>query len=531
MAEARATPDRLLQSRLGLVAAFVAGALLTLAFAPYDLWLLAIACPAVLIGLWARAARAREGFWLGFAFGLGNFGFGTWWLYVSIHGFGQAPVWVALLVMGSLLLIMSTYYGLLGWVVVRFRFARSPAGWMIAVPAAWVLLEWWRGWFLSGFPWLSLGYSQTDTWLAGFAPIGGVHLLSALLLAGAGALVTLVHWRELRSSTTQQRWRWIALALLLLPWPVAAALGRIQWTRTDGPPVTVAIVQGAIPQDMKWLEANHDSILDVYERLNREALGAKLILWPESALPDYANALAPYLGKAWGAAAARGSALLLGVMRIDDSGTKFYNSVLALGDGDPGYYDKQHLVPFGEYFPVPATVREWLRLMSLPNADFNAGASGQPPLNAGGLRIAASICYEDAYPGTLRSAARESQLLVNVTNDAWFGRSAARYQHLQISQMRALEARRYLLRAANDGVSAVIAPNGAIVSRAAEFEPTVLRASIEPRVGDTPYLRLGNSPILLLAALILAVTAAWRRKLPRGAAVSTDRSFPKDTSL
>jgi apolipoprotein N-acyltransferase len=519
VAETLEAPLRRRQAWLALAMALVAGALLTLAFAPYGFWLLALACPAVLIGLWAHTSRPRQGFRLGFAFGLGNFALGTWWLYVSIHGFGQAPVWVALLVMGSLVLIMSAYYGLLGWFVVRFQLARSPAGWLIAVPAAWVLIEWWRGWFLSGFPWMSLGYAQTGTWLAGYAPVGGVHLLSVLLLVGAGALVTLTHWRELGASAAQRHWRWIALAVLLLPWPVGAALGRLQWTRADGPPVSVAIVQGAIPQDMKWLEANHDHILREYERLNREALGAKLIVWPESALPDFANSLAPYLGAAWAAAAEQGSALLLGVMRIDDSGTRYHNSVLALGEGDPGYYDKQHLVPFGEYFPVPSTVREWLRLMSLPNSDFDAGAPDQPPLSAGGLRIAASICYEDAYPGALRSATRTSQLLVNVTNDAWFGRSAARYQHLQISQMRATEARRYLLRAANDGVSAVIGPDGAIVSRAAEFEPTVLRASIEPRVGDTPYLRLGNSPIMLLAALFLAGTLGWRRKLPPGAAV------------
>jgi apolipoprotein N-acyltransferase len=523
---------RLPQMPLALGLAFIAGALLTLSFAPHDLWFFAVICPAVLMLLWSHAAAPRTGFRLGFAFGLGTFSFGTWWLYISIHGFGQAPMWVALLVMGALVLIMSLYYGLLGWTVVRFLPAQAPLGWLVAIPAAWVLLEWWRGWFLSGFPWLSLGYSQTDTWLAGFAPVGGVHLVSVGLLVGAGALVTLVQGRSLIDPSARRHWRGIALAALLLPWLGGAALRTVQWTIPDGTSADIAIVQGAIPQDMKWLDSNHDHILDVYADLNRDALGAKLIVWPESALPDFANQLAPWISGQWSVADQRGSALVLGVMRIDDSGERFYNSVLALGDGAPQFYDKQHLVPFGEYFPVPAMVREWLRLMSLPNSDFDVGAANPRPLNAGGLRIAASICYEDAYPGTLRATIRDSQLLVNVTNDAWFGRSAARYQHLQISRMRAIESRRPLLRAANDGVSAVIAPDGRIVSRAAEFMPLVLRTSIEPRSGDTPYLRLGNFPVMLLAVLAL-VASIWRvRKLPADAGVSSvnfsERNSPHD---
>jgi apolipoprotein N-acyltransferase len=177
-------------------------------------------------------------------------------------------------------------------------------------------------------------------------------------------------------------------------------------------------------------------------------------------------------------------------------------------------------VPFGEYFPVPATVRKWLRLMSLPSSDFDVGAANPPPLRASGLTLAASICYEDAYPDTLRATIRASQLLVNVTNDAWFGHSGARYQHLQISRLRAAESRRYLLRAANDGVSAVIGPDGRELARAPEFQPAVLRASIEPRRGDTPYLKRGNYPILCLAVLTL-IASVWRaRKLSAQAAVS-----------
>jgi len=488
--------------------ALACGLLLTTAFAPRDYWWFALLCPAVLMWLWSRAPTPREGAWLGFAFGFGAYAAGTWWLYIAIRVFGQAPVWIALTVMAGLVLIMAGYQAGLGYVVVRWLPARRAQGWLLLVPAAWVLLEWWRGWFLSGFPWLSLGYSQTDTWLVGLAPIGGVHLLSAALLVGAGALVTLFHARgPLRA---------VALVALVLPWTLGLSLRNVEWTRPDGPTKSVAILQGAVPQDMKWLLSNQQTILDEYAGLHAQALGADLIVWPESALPDLANVYAKYIGGVWSDAERAGSDVLMGVMRLDDDKVSYYNSVLALGDSEPKFYDKTHLVPFGEYFPVPQQVRNWLRLMSLPNSDFEAGAADQPPLEVAGMKVAMSICYEDSYPTILHAAARESGVLANVTNDAWFGRSGARYQHLQIARFRAIEGRRFLVRAANDGVSAIIGPSGAMVAQAAEFSPAVLRGHVQPRSGTTPYLVAGNYPVIGAAATLLGLMLLgpliWRRR-------------------
>jgi apolipoprotein N-acyltransferase len=489
------------------LAALAAGALATLAFAPYDQWWLALAAPALLMILWARASSPGAGAWLGFAFGVGLYAAGTWWLYISIRGFGGAPLWLAFLVMGSLVLIMALYQALLGYVVCRWLRPSTVSGRLLWVPAAWVLIEWLRGWFLSGFPWLSLGYSQTDTWLAGLAPLGGVHLLSCVLLLGAGALPLLWEGRG--------PWRALALVVLVLPWTLGQWLTTVAWTAPSGPVRTVAIVQGAIPQDMKWQESNQQNILDTYARLHREALGANLIVWPESTLPNVANLYVEYLGAVWSAARKSGSDLMLGAMREqaagDAHGPTYFNSLLALGSGDPSYYDKRHLVPFAEYFPVPAVVRSWLRLMNLPNGDFDRGAKVQPPFALAGVKLAPSICYEDAYPELLRSGIRSADALVTVTNDAWFGHSSARYQHLQIARMRALESRRFLLRAANDGISAVIGPDGTVRAQAPEFEPSVLRGEFVPRSGDTPYLKLGNAPVLGLAALLLVARALRAR--------------------
>jgi apolipoprotein N-acyltransferase len=489
-----------------------AGAGLTLAFAPYGQWWLAVLSPAVLFALWARADAPREGAWLGFNFGLGLYAAGTWWLFISINGFGQAPVWVALLVMASLVLIMAAWQALLGYIAVRWLAPGASSGRLLLLPAAWVIVEWWRGWFLTGFPWMSLGYSQTDTWLAGLAPVGGVHLISFALLVSAGGLIHLWQARGVA--------RWLAPVALILPWTIGGSLRNVEWTADAGPSRTVAILQGAVPQDMKWLLDNQQSILDNYEGLHRDALGADLIVWPESALPDLANLYTDYIGAMWSAARSRNSAVLMGVIRQDEEGDEvYYNSLLGLGLGeaDPVFYDKRHLVPFGEYFPVPSWIRNWMRLMNLPYADFTSGADQQQLFSLAGLKLAASICYEDAYPAMLNPETRQSNVLVTVTNDGWFGRAAARYQHLQIARMRALEGRRYLLRAANDGVSAVIDAHGRVVARAPEFARAVLRGSVVPRQGSTPYLWLGNWLAIGLAGGILgAVLARGLRKAPGG---------------
>jgi len=234
------------------------------------------------------------------------------------------------------------------------------------------------------------------------------------------------------------------------------------------------------------------------------------VVWPEAAIPEFANEIAPYLADIQVSSRARGADVLMGVIRVGDNGEDYYNSILALTAG-VAFYDKRHLVPFAEYFPVPAMVRSWLRLMSLPYSDFKAGVAGQPPLLAGGMRVAPSICYEDAFGSAQRALVARSELLVNVTNDAWFGRSPARFQHLQISRMRALEVGRYLLRAGNDGVSAIIGPHGELAAVAPGYRAAVLRGTVVPRSGLSPYTRTGNWPVILLALAAAAWSARQRR--------------------
>jgi apolipoprotein N-acyltransferase len=271
-----------------------------------------------------------------------------------------------------------------------------------------------------------------------------------------------------------------------------------------------------VPQDQKWQAKNRDETMERYSQLTADAWGAQLIVWPESALPILASEIPDYLRRLKELGHAHGSDFAIGLVNYDPAVNKYYNGLLVLSDSGGGWYYKRHLVPFGEYFPVPAFVRSWMRLMSLPYIDITAGGPRQPTLSAAGQKLGLTICYEDAFGAQQLRVLREATLLINVTNNAWFGDSTATPQHLQIGRMRALEAGRFMVVAANDGITAVIGPQGEVVSRLPQFQKAVLRADVQPMTGLTPYARLGNYPVVIGAGLLLAV-AVWRRRQGDGA--------------
>jgi apolipoprotein N-acyltransferase len=289
---------------------------------------------------------------------------------------------------------------------------------------------------------------------------------------------------------------------------VPLILARHAWTQAAGPPFAVAAVQGAVSQDKKWQLDNRDATMARYANLTAGAWGARLIVWPESALPVLPMEIPDYLEGLRAAGRAHGAEFALGLVDYVPTTMQYFNGILVLGE-ERGWYYKRHLVPFGEYFPVPEGVRSWMRLMSLPYDDFSAGPEHQPILRAAGQKLGLTICYEDAFASAQLYTLREATLLINVTNNAWFGDSTAPHQHLQISRLRALESGRFLIRSTNDGITAVIGPRGDIVARLAQFQEAVLRANVVPMSGLTPYARLGNYPVVLAALGLLA--GAFRR--------------------
>ena len=436
-------------------------------------------------------AAAKLSFW----YGTGLFLSGTYWLYISIHVFGQAPLWVAIFIMTCLVLIMAAYCSAAGWIISRLVQGDAKRLLLIA-PAAWVTTEWLRGWFLSGFPWLAVGYSQIDSSLAGWAPLLGVYGTSVVTLLSSAALLAAV--------IETARKRWLYAGVVILPWVVGAAMQPIQWTEASGSALRTTIVQGGIPQDRKWLRDEFQPTLTLYRNAMLEHGDSDLVIWPEVAIPSAIDRVESYLTELHHQLQEKPKTLLFGILQRNLETEEFYNSVVMLDGRSRQIYRKRHLVPFGEYFPVPDFVRQWMRLMSLPTNDMSAGADEQPLLvSLGGAKLAVAICYEDAYGAEQLYALPEASILINVSNDAWFGDSIAPHQHLQIARMRALEAGRYVVRATNNGVSAFIGPKGELLETAPQFVYATMTMDIIPHTGATPYVRIGNWPVITLLIGIL----------------------------
>jgi apolipoprotein N-acyltransferase len=348
------------------LAAIAAGLALPFAFAPWGYWPLALLSPAALFLSW-RGARPGRAAGRGFLYGFAAFLTGTWWTFISVHEFGAAPAALALFLTVALAALMAGYYALLGWLAARWLPPGGVLRWLVGLPAAWTAVEWLRGWFLSGFPWLSLGYSQTDSALGALAPLGGVYGLGWICALGAGALAAVL--------VERLRVRAVAVATLFAMFAAAGHAGGVTWTEPAGPPIRAVMVQGAVGQDEKWLESALAPTRELYLELTRPFWGADLIIWPEAAIPALLHHEMDFIELLDAKALAAGSELLLGILERDPATGQYHNILVSLG-GEPEIYRKRQLVPFGEYFPVPAFVRRWMRLMNLPYTDFRAGASG-----------------------------------------------------------------------------------------------------------------------------------------------------------
>ncbi|HTO47096.1 MAG TPA: apolipoprotein N-acyltransferase [Burkholderiales bacterium] len=487
--------------------AMALGAVSVAGFGDWPLWLLPLAAFAALAWLWLRAPTPGAAAAVGFAFGAGLFFVGASWVYVSLHDFGGLPAPLAGLATIVFCSILAAYPAAAGWAQAKLSApARAqlaaPAAMrlMLVIPALWTLAEWLRSWIFTGFPWLSIGYSQLDGPLAGFAPVGGMFAVSFLATAVAGALVALLVARGAP--------RIAAIAVIGAIAGGGWGLRAIDWTAPYGEPLDIALLQGNIPQALKFVPGRYQATLETYARLAGSTT-ARLVVLPETAIPRFLDDVDPaYLEALTAPVAARGGDMLIGVPLLDRT-RRYYNAVVSFGASPRQAYAKSHLVPFGEFVP---TGFGWLvAMMRIPLGEFARGAADQQPLAVAGERVAVNICYEDAFGEEIIRQLPAATLLANVSNVAWFGNSLAPAQHLRISRMRAVETGRFMLRATNTGVTAIVAPDGSVAGRLPSFSEGVLEGRVQGRTGATPYVTTGNAPILLACLAVLAAAAARTR--------------------
>lgn len=499
-----------MKSRLLItVCALSYGALSVLAFAPFGYWPLVLPS---LLGLYALLDKAspKQAAWRGFGYAMGMFLPGLWWIHVSMTYFGGIPLPVAFVLLACLSAYLALYPTLACWAFARFFRERHWSRWLLAFPALWQVADWLRGSVMTGFPWLWFGYTQIDGPLKGLAPLLGVQAITLALLLTASSL-----WLVWQS----RRLIWLALPTALIA--VAMLSMQHSWV-SRGEPVKVALVQGNIEQSLKWDPEALVPTVRKYQDLSRANQDADIIIWPESAIPALEKEMVPYLENLDKAMKVNDTALISGIINFDMDERRFYNVVLGMGltdlDGKQSYhyqqanrYNKVHLLPIGEYVPLGDLLRPIAPFFNLPMSDFSEGAPVQENLLAKGLRLATAICYEIIFPEEVRrNVQADTDFLLTVSNDAWFGKSIGPWQHMEIARMRSLELARPLLRGTNTGITVATEVDGHIIGQLPQFEDGVLRVEVRPARGMTPYQRLGSWPLYGLTAALLLL-ALWLR--------------------
>ncbi|MFD2179398.1 apolipoprotein N-acyltransferase [Veronia pacifica] len=493
------------------IVAVFSGGFATLGFDPYSFWPATLVSLTVLLLIIHRQS-ARNASGLAFLWGLGHFGTGIAWVYEVIYHFGGLPLPVGLMIIGLLIVYLSLYPALFGYLLRRFTSIPEIVTLLVFAPALWLIIDWLRGWMLTGFPWLWPGYSQIDSPLAAFAPLLGVQGITLAMMLIAGSVVLTLFRRDIK---------------MLMPAAVVTLLslmlGQVSWvTPQTDKPVKIAMVQGNISQELKWLPSQRWPTLLSYQDMSRQNWDADIIIWPEAAIPALERDLPDFLSRLDTAARYNKTALITGVVDQNDEG-QFFNNVIAIGmNGTDGYhypashsYSKHHLLVFGEFVPF----EEWLRpiapLFNLAMSSFTRGDYIQPNLVAAGYHLAPALCFEILFHQQVRENIRpDTDFILTLSNDAWFGDSIGPHQHLEIARMRALENGKPVLRATNTGVTAAIDYKGKVHAEIPQFTREVLRTESITTRGETPFTQYGEWPlnVWVIICLIITVVGALKQR-------------------
>ena len=482
-----------------MLMSLLAGSMMTLAYAPFDLSLLVFPLLAFLLYHWLKA-DARGAFVHVWLFASGAIFTGNCWIFFSLYYHGGSPAILAVAIIVLLSVFLALFPAVTAYLFNRYCRAADSVRLLIVFPAAWLLAEWFRGYLWTGYAWMQPGYTQIDLPLSGYAPLFGNHAVGALIVVTSGAFLAAV--------LNRLSWQKVSLIVVLI-WVSGFALKQVSWTQPAGDDVEVALIQGNVPQELKWKRHMHRKTLEMYRDLTLEHRDADVIIWPETAIPDYKHRVPAYLVSMREEMEKSNTDLLMGLFIKNMDSGRYYNSVINARGGE---YRKRHLVPLGEYVPFRSLIGFINRWINIPMSDIDSGPDDQPLLVVAGQPVGISICFEDAFSRDVRRDLPEATMLVNMSNDAWFDGSHESRQHHAIARMRALETGRYMLRATNTGISSVIGPQGEELKVAAPFERLVLRASVTPMKGQTPYVFWGDAFILLLAVVLVGV-ACYRRNI------------------
>ena len=479
----------------------IAGALFPLSLAPFSYWPIATLSMAILFSKLPQQTP-KDAFKRTAVYGIGMFGSGVSWVFVSMYVFGDISALLALI--GTFLFcLFNAVFFALPFLLCAF-ISRRNSLWLIALPAIWVLSEWLRSWIFTGFPWLYAGYSHTDNWLSGWAPIGGVLLLSYFTALAATALAQIRCHKSLGISAT-------AFSLVAALFLSGLALQKINWTKPADKTISVALIQPNVDQRDKWALGMRSQILQNLVSQTQPHWGTDIIIWPEGAIPVLYTQVADYLNIIHQRALTHKTTLITGLPSNSNPEGPYYNSMLALGEGN-GIYNKTRLVPFGEYVPFEAVIRGLNNFFDLPMSSFSLGSKNQQPLTAAGVNISTAICYEIAYPDLVARNTRNTNILLTVSNDAWFGDSIAPSQHMQMARMRAIENAKPVIRGTNNGITALIDHQGQVTSQLDQFTAGVLTGEVRPYDGETPFSKFASWPVVIYCLLTIITAYRLRKK-------------------
>ena len=478
--------------------AILSGGLVPFSFSPFDFYFLSIISLIVIFYLWSKTETARESFLLGYLFGFAMFGIGINWLHISINLFGDVNLFFALFFTYTFIAFISLYPALTGYLAVKY----FRSNFFIFTPILWVLFEWAKGWILTGFPWLNIGTSQTNSILVNFAPIIGDYGVSFITCIFAAAAIKIF--------SCYKKEKFLSVILIIIIPLTSLFLNKVNWTEDTGRFLNVALVQASIPQEIKWQPGQDEISFNIYTELSQPFWSSDLIIWPETAISSKYHQANNFISKINKKRQGGNAFFMTGIIKEDIDSRIYFNSILLI-DNKHHFYNKHHLVPFGEYLPFEKILYYPVHLFNIPISNFSSGEYNEKNFETSKGNFGMSICYEDAFANEVRRSLPEANILINVSNDAWFGNSMAPHQHLQIARMRAIENGRYFLRATNNGISAIIDNKGKIISRSPQFEKHVLNSNVALFAGTSPFSKYGNTPLLAFFTLLILINIIKRK--------------------